>query len=402
MEKVYYSQSILPQEFDINSPSLVYNWLVPNYTEVQKGDAIGLFTLQRYGCGKDRLFELKANTSGILEQKIMPRSTRIEEDDAVAQLTASGLDVAKLLNAMNLAQRIHTPEAKQKDDDEFYNIYTLQEYIEAFPNEFGVDVDEFTGDKVLIWMNISDPDLRHSFDTYYHLSNEMYIKFSYAEEKPFLRICYDFSNLSIRAGDVLQLLFSDRTVLSFVLGAPHQPFVKRLVKNYKETEVELSKEEIDVMRSAGLLKVRVNYKNGNPADVIDLCQKASPQLAAILFMNYVQTFCRALDECGFMWSTIDNSDISGSVSDPCYVYLMTDTTNGYHKIGISNNPKYRERTLQSEKPTIELLCAKQYPSRTIAEAIEGALHKAFGEKRLRGEWFNLSDQDVIDLKITLS
>jgi hypothetical protein len=72
------------------------------------------------------------------------------------------------------------------------------------------------------------------------------------------------------------------------------------------------------------------------------------------------------------------------------------------KIGISNRPEYRERTLQSEKPTIELLCAKQYPSRTIAEAIEGALHKAFGEKRLRGEWFNLSDQDVIDLKITLS
>ena len=38
----------------------------------------------------------------------------------------------------------------------------------------------------------------------------------------------------------------------------------------------------------------------------------------------------------------------------------------------------------------------------LAEAIESALHKAFEAKRIRGEWFNLSEQDVIDLKITLS
>ena len=80
---------------------------------------------------------------------------------------------------------------------------------------------------------------------------------------------------------------------------------------------------------------------------------------------------------------------------------MVDTTNGYHKIGISNNPEYREHTLQSEKPTIELLAAKQFPSRIIASAIESALHSAFGEKRLRGEWFDLTDQDVSDIKLTL-
>ena len=81
---------------------------------------------------------------------------------------------------------------------------------------------------------------------------------------------------------------------------------------------------------------------------------------------------------------------------------MVDTTNDFHKIGISNNPRYREHTLQSDKPTIELLCCKEFPTRKIAESIETALHNAFSEKRIRGEWFNLSKDDVASIKETLS
>jgi hypothetical protein len=81
---------------------------------------------------------------------------------------------------------------------------------------------------------------------------------------------------------------------------------------------------------------------------------------------------------------------------------MKDETNGYHKIGISNKPEYRERTLQSEKPTIALLCAKEFPTRIIAEAIESALHKTFEDKRLRGEWFALDEKDVLNVIKTLS
>lgn len=86
----------------------------------------------------------------------------------------------------------------------------------------------------------------------------------------------------------------------------------------------------------------------------------------------------------------------------CYVYLMHDLANGYYKIGISNNPEYRERTLQSEKPTIELIIAKEFPIRRLAEAFEAALHKTYESKRLRGEWFRLDSNDVEDLKNALS
>ena len=85
----------------------------------------------------------------------------------------------------------------------------------------------------------------------------------------------------------------------------------------------------------------------------------------------------------------------------CYVYLMKDTSNGYYKIGISNTPEYRERTLQSEKPTIEMIACKKFPTRKIAESIESALHTTYSQQRLRGEWFNLDEADVAAIIETL-
>ncbi len=82
-------------------------------------------------------------------------------------------------------------------------------------------------------------------------------------------------------------------------------------------------------------------------------------------------------------------NISGNIVEECYVYLMIETTNNFHKIGISNNPTYREKTLQSDKPTIELLHKKSFPNRKIAEILERTLHQTYANKRIRGEWFEL-------------
>lgn len=93
----------------------------------------------------------------------------------------------------------------------------------------------------------------------------------------------------------------------------------------------------------------------------------------------------------------DSKDINELEELPCFVYLMKDCINNYYKIGISNNPTYREKTLQSEKPTIELVIAKKFPSRQIAESFEKALHKSFEQQRIRGEWFNLTQQAVLQI-----
>jgi len=96
----------------------------------------------------------------------------------------------------------------------------------------------------------------------------------------------------------------------------------------------------------------------------------------------------------------DFLDENNRVQD-CYVYLMVDTTNNYHKIGISNKPEYRERTLQSERPTIELVACEKFPNKKIASSIERYLHNTYSEKHKRGEWFDLNETEVTKIKKTL-
>lgn len=103
----------------------------------------------------------------------------------------------------------------------------------------------------------------------------------------------------------------------------------------------------------------------------------------------------------FKTETFETEIITKNTETSCYVYLMKDYTNGFYKIGISNNPEYREKTLQSEKPSIDLIASKQFPLRLIAESFEKALHKTFENKRLRGEWFNLDEIEVNYLKKSL-
>jgi hypothetical protein len=81
------------------------------------------------------------------------------------------------------------------------------------------------------------------------------------------------------------------------------------------------------------------------------------------------------------------------MSKQTWVYLMKDLRSGFIKIGESVNPQYRERTLQAEQPLIELIEAWAGTS-----SDEKALHKIFAEKRIRGEWFNLSEEDLENIR----
>ena len=75
------------------------------------------------------------------------------------------------------------------------------------------------------------------------------------------------------------------------------------------------------------------------------------------------------------------------------VYVMIDKNTGYYKIGRSKNPQYRERTLQSEKPTIEMLFNHEARVKD-----EKDLHKMFEDKRVRGEWFDLNGSDLYKIR----
>jgi len=76
-------------------------------------------------------------------------------------------------------------------------------------------------------------------------------------------------------------------------------------------------------------------------------------------------------------------------SKKTFIYMMKDGHSGCIKIGRSKDPKVRERTLQSEKPTIEMM---GYWPGTYAD--EKRLHKMYAHKNVRGEWFRLSKADI--------
>jgi hypothetical protein len=74
------------------------------------------------------------------------------------------------------------------------------------------------------------------------------------------------------------------------------------------------------------------------------------------------------------------------------IYLMLDENTGYHKIGRSKNPNKRERTLQSEKPTISLFYHCEVPAK-----IESILHEKYKDYRVRGEWFDLDEEQINEI-----
>jgi len=78
---------------------------------------------------------------------------------------------------------------------------------------------------------------------------------------------------------------------------------------------------------------------------------------------------------------------------PTQIYVMIDKNTGLYKIGRSKNPTIREKTLQSEKPTIELML---YWSGFTND--EKFLHEKYRDKRVRGEWFSLDYIDIESIK----
>jgi len=78
------------------------------------------------------------------------------------------------------------------------------------------------------------------------------------------------------------------------------------------------------------------------------------------------------------------------------IYVMIDKNTGYYKIGRSINPSLREKTLQSEKPTIEMIFNKEGK-----HSDEKKLHNMFKKNRVRGEWFDLSGSDLLKIKTYL-
>lgn len=85
------------------------------------------------------------------------------------------------------------------------------------------------------------------------------------------------------------------------------------------------------------------------------------------------------------------------------LYIMHDIANNAYKIGISKRPKDRERTLQSDKPSIGLFKVYVPKENETAYGIEQYLHRKYAHKQWKredkkiSEWFALTETDIKEL-----
>lgn len=112
-------------------------------------------------------------------------------------------------------------------------------------------------------------------------------------------------------------------------------------------------------------------------------------------LNYVldQKFLNEIEQSEYFDEVNENEDCKENAnivakSDKS-LYLMKDSTTGLYKIGVSNQPKFREKTLQSEKPTISMIGQWEKMGK-----YEKKIHTYFAKHRIRGEWFELARAQV--------
>jgi hypothetical protein len=75
-----------------------------------------------------------------------------------------------------------------------------------------------------------------------------------------------------------------------------------------------------------------------------------------------------------------------------YIYIIRCIDTDYRKIGIANNPHERLSELQTGCP-FELKIERLYTYKQ-ARKLEQLLHSALAIHNVRGEWFNISIEDV--------
>ena len=249
-----------------------------------------------------------------------------------------------------------------------------------------LEIDPYTGLRRIEWKNPNNIELDYGDG----------FRVEFNEDK--LLICFYYIHEKLQIGDCISFLFDNGEIIDV-------PIVTKPEKQHYgcETSFVLYQEDAEALMNSTLVSYRVTYKGDSKCPDTFKTENSGPHIDEEIrayVKNHLNTIKQLVPDYQLPRRTVAKTPIEYKFNW-CYVYLMRDNSNGYHKIGISNTPEYREKTLQSEKPSIEMLACKKFPTRKIAEAIESALHTAYSLQRVRGEWFNLDDVDVAAIIETL-
>ena len=381
-------------EAEDDSPCLRYEWKVANFSQVVKGQHICsiIKNPNRYN---RKEYKIYSPASGIITLSLNGETKDFKCEEEIDNCNdLYFFSVYK--NRVSLITH-HYLFLDQEEKDEFDGTISLTwETSRRLPK---CEEDESYMDEY--------PGLEMKADEEKYIIVSLELKNSI----PYIVFSVDSKKIRLNNGDSIDMQFvgidGSKTVLNFPITRNR---IEKKVSNVYDNSFycELSQDDISCMMNNDCVSWRVRFSKQPFMSVVGTNESiwCPKEYSGDVFRKYASIFMEMIEELQneytISFSSNSNSKPAVAINETCFVYLMVDTSNGYFKIGISNDPEYREHTLQSEKPTIEKLCAKEYPNRTIASAIESALHKAYENKRLRGEWFALDADDVNAIIATLS
>lgn len=375
----------IPQEYRKNK-IWVKLWAKSNGDFVNKGEVLCVLELEEL---ITMPIEVSAPDQGYLE--IFKRPTTINNKNYLQ-------DNEKVFSIHKEIDEIKTNELKVK---RFENIPIIRN-------------DDFNGIKEIVWERVAGQGPVNWYDTGIYDSfilisddgkfNRLMFTLNNLENKDFIVFRFQTKEYKLTIGSKVSFLFENGAIHEFEISSkPYKHSDHTHWGHIYETRVQLKLDELETLKTQLFSKWQIEFEKVGEK-IKGVIDSMDIQFAIKKFaVEYSDLVNREISD---YQPLIDNNQANTnkvvSTNEECYVYLMIDLKNNYHKIGISNNPEYREKTLQSEKPTIEMLCSKRFPNRKIASSFEQALHQVYATKRIRGEWFDLSKNDIEELKETLS
>ena len=366
-----FSQSYFDKGFHIKE------WLKQDGEYVNQGEIILILAEGNYSFDSENTYNHIAEKSGFLD---------IENH------------YKNFLYQNNLVYIIHENDEKRID--------------RKFVNTADIKLDDFTNKKIIKWRQVGNNNGYSEGVTSISNDNKTTFTFTFnnLDDKDFIIFQFLSKEIMLSKGDVVSFLFTDNRIIDFPINGVSYKATHPHIEKLFENKVQITLDELLHFENAEFLKWKITLKKENREiiggengigkyqphkslrTVIRKLTKEYRDLVSSEITNYKPLLER------------ETSTLSAEipVAEECHVYLMTDTINHYHKIGISNKPSWREKTLQSEKPTIELLASKRFINRKIAASFEKALHETYSQKRIRGEWFNLDSYEVNEIIKTLN
>lgn len=369
-----YSNSSFPKEYQ-NKNVYIQEWKKFNGDYVSKGEIVGVLSFDDYSF---TVINILSNADGIIETYRASHNVGYKDKE--------------FLKEGDIVFIVHKDSIEEKRD-ELRNI--------RFENIPLIDNDAFSKSKTIKWESVAGVKKRSQYDLTICDSitlkyNRLFFTFNNIENKDYILFKSAIKEFKIGIGTKISFLFSNGEIINFeIINKPYKYSSSYDWGNIYECKIPITLTELDLFDNYDLVKWQIVYTD-NEIKVTDNIDSEDTKFTIRKLTKEYKEIVKT--EALYYQPLYEREIISKTeTDDKCHVYLMIDHTNNYHKIGISNKPKYREKTLQSEKPTIELICNKKFPNRKLAVSFEQALHNAYSNKRIRGEWFSLESKDVEDI-----